>query len=243
MLQLAKQFAQKYLPAPVQRPYRTLSSRVRRPLHRLGLGLDSFLADVESVVHVGAHIGQERDDYDYHDLEVLWVEPNPEVFARLQENIKAYPKQRAVAALVTDRAGVMETLNIASNAAAASSILALKEHKRIWPHVDYSGMIEIESSILPDLLDRPYDALVLDTQGAELLILKGCGDLVRQFRYIKTETADFELYDGYPQLSETTAFLARFGFREQRRKIMKTEPGIGTAYEIVFASDKAGAGA
>ena len=243
MLQLIKQFAQRHLPASILQAYLAIAPRARRPLHRFGVGLDSFLADIGSVVHVGAHFGQERDDYRYHDLDVLWVEPNPEIFAILQENIAAYPKQRAVPALVTDRRGVVETLNIASNAAAASSIFALKEHKRIWPHVEYSGAIEIESCVLPDLLDRPYDALVLDTQGAELLILKGCGDLIRQFRYIKTETADFELYDGYPLLSETTAYLADFGFQEYRRKTMRTEPGVGTAYDVVFTLRNARTGA
>ena len=41
-----------------------------------------------------------------------------------------------------------------------------------------------------------WDALVMDTQEPELLILKGAEPMLSQFKYIKTEAADFESYVG-----------------------------------------------
>jgi hypothetical protein len=49
--------------------------------------LDGFLGDVSGVVHVGANIGQERQLYAAHKLNVLWIEPISEVFKRLESNI------------------------------------------------------------------------------------------------------------------------------------------------------------
>jgi hypothetical protein len=40
--------------------------------------------------------------------------------------------------------------------------------------------------------------LILDVQGAELKVLKGCGHLISKFRYIKLEAAEFEMYLNNP---------------------------------------------
>jgi hypothetical protein len=65
-----------------------------------------FLGNVRGVVHVGANAGQERNLYAQYGLNVLWVEPIPDVFAELTKNIAKFPKQKAVNRLVTDKDGV-----------------------------------------------------------------------------------------------------------------------------------------
>jgi hypothetical protein len=42
------------------------------------------------------------------------------------------------------------------------------------------------------LIPTPIDAIILDTQGSELLILKGAQATLRQASYVKVEAADFE---------------------------------------------------
>lgn len=39
----------------------------------------------DGVVHVGANLGQERELYEHYGLNVLWVEPIPEVFEQLKK--------------------------------------------------------------------------------------------------------------------------------------------------------------
>ena len=52
-----------------------------------------------------------------------------------------------------------------------------------------------------------YDALVLDTQGSELLVLKGAAGLLPNIKYVQAEVADFESYSGAcRQLAETDVF-------------------------------------
>ena len=58
-----------------------------------------------------------------------------------------------------------------------------------------------------------FPALVMDTQGSELLVLRGADPRLPSFAFIKTEVADFEAYSGCCQLAEVTAFLSARGFR------------------------------
>src|SRR5271170_285163 len=139
---------------------------------------DRFLKACSRVIHVGANVGQERGIYDKYGLSVVWVEPIPAIYAELIRNIQPYPKQTAVQAILTDKVGDRVNFNIASNSGESSSIFDLALHTDIWPEVNYVAKIELQTNTLDHLiiergLDGPVDALILDTQGSELLVLKG----------------------------------------------------------------------
>jgi FkbM family methyltransferase len=196
---------------------------LRRARRSLGLDLDRFLWSARGVIHVGASVGQERAQYAGLGLEVLWVEPIPEVFATLRANIAALPRQNALQALVADIDGRDYEFHIANNAGQSSSILELKDHRDVWPEVSFTKSITIRGTTLPTLLAREgidvsrYDALIMDTQGSERMVLKGAAAVLPHFNYIKTEAADFEIYEGCAQLKDLTAFLATYGFAERAR--------------------------
>jgi FkbM family methyltransferase len=199
---------------------------------------DYWLRDIENIVHVGANAGQEATRYADHGLGVLFIEPIPEVFAELEKNIAPYPKQKACRALVADVTGKTFTLNIASNAGQSSSIFDLAEHKEIWPDIGYIGSINIVSWTLDDILasdDRRYDCLVMDTQGAELMVLKGSVLSLKHFKYIWTEAADFEAYKGCATADDLINFLRPHGFREARRQVFARKPdGPGEFFDMLF---------
>lgn len=201
---------------------------------------DLFLADIKGVVHVGAWRGPERHLYQKHGLEVLWVEANPDVFAQLQQCIRDFPGQIAFQALVTDVDGQEYDFHISSNHGASSSIYDFKHHKEIWPQVHFTGTKRLESTTLTTLFRREgisperYQALVLDTQGAELLVLRGAESLLPHFRYVKTEVADFESYEGCCQLRDIEPFMEQHGYREMNRKRFAGSEGVGNYYDIVY---------
>ncbi|MGB3810764.1 MAG: FkbM family methyltransferase, partial [Parvibaculum sp.] len=195
----------------------------KRFLKLRGKGPGWFLRGLKGVIHVGANTGQERHQYAEHALDVLWVEPIESVFAELVANIAPLPRQTAVRALLTDKSGEKITLNIANNNGASSSILQLKQHKDIWPHIHYVEKVEMVGETLPDLLARSghsvhnYDGIILDTQGSELMILRGAASLLSRFRVIQAEVADFESYEGCCTVSEMDTFLRDAGFFEAHR--------------------------
>jgi len=222
-----------------------IRSLVRRAMARAtsprAVGTDAFLNDCRRVIHVGANSGQEREVYRMHGLKVVWIEPIPAVFEKLKHNLIHYPDQSALQALVTDQDDKVYTFNVASNEGASSSILEFGQHSDIWPEVRFQHTIELKSVTLTTLFREhaikpdAKDALVLDTQGSELLVLQGSLPILQQICYIKTEVADFEVYEGCCKLDELTTFLEAQGFRELTRDTFATHPSGGKCYDVLFA--------
>lgn len=213
---------------------------LNRFIRRHRRGLDQFLGQSHGVVHVGANNGAERFEYAKLGLRVLWIEPIPDVARTLTDNLAKLPLQQAVEYLVAETDGAERTLHIASNRGASSSMLELAEHKRMWPDVEYVDGLTMQTVTLPTLLQREgvelsaYDALVIDTQGAELLVLEGARPLLDHFAFIKTEAPDFEAYAGCPRVEDIDAFMTGHGFNEHCRRRFATQTDLGSYYDIVY---------
>lgn len=223
-----------------------LISKLRSIVHRLRKKFrkqpDHFLKKCKGIIHVGANAGQEAEFYNQFGLSVLWIEPIPYVFEQLTANIRAYPLQSAIKALVTDRDGESYQFKIANNNGASSSIFEMKDHKEIWPTIEYTETIDLQSSTLESLLkkhDVPisrFDALIMDTQGSELLVLKGATSIVRNFKFIKTEVADFESYEGCCQFEDIDGFMKEHGFQIHSREKFAGKEGTGNYWDVVYRS-------
>lgn len=216
-----------------------------RRYNRLRLRLDSdiqfsFLAKAHGIVHVGASQGQERLIYDAFALRVIWIEPIPDVFSCLRENVKPYPHQKALNYLISDQEGLTHQLHVSNNAGLSSSILNLAKHREMWPEVEFIDSLTLTAHTLPcvfamEHLDiSNYDVLVLDTQGSEYNILKGAASLLPHFRFIKTEAPDFEAYQDCGHVKEIGEFLASHGFRERTRIVQKEMAGVGTYFDVIY---------
>jgi FkbM family methyltransferase len=214
-----------------------LRSLVSSVLQRLRGNPDRFLGHATGVIHVGANEGQERDLYARHGLPVLWIEALPSAFDRLQQNISGYPRQNALQALVTDRDGTVHTFHVASNSGMSSSILPFGQHTKLWPDIKMVGDVTLSSTSLDTLLkDRPetYDALVLDTQGSELMVLSGAADILTRLRFIKIEAPNFDAYRGCPRVADFVSFLKPRGFRLTASHKVVSKPGVGDYFELLF---------
>ena len=200
----------------------------------------SFLNNISGVIHVGANSGQERYKYVNYSLNVIWVEPIPEIFKKLKNNIKKYPKQKAYKYLLTDIDNQDINFKITNNEGESSSIFNLGLHKNMYPGIRCIDSINLKSSTLVNLIDnekidiQKYQALIMDTQGSELLVLKGGSSLLKNFQYIKTEVADFEAYQGGCLLVDLSDYLEKFGFKEIKRTKFKEKIGIGSYFDILY---------
>ena len=70
----------------------------------------------------------------------------------------------------------------------------------------------------------------LDIQGAELLALKGAGEILKHIDYIYTEVNVNELYEGCALLPELESFLKKRGFKIFA--IEMTQHGWGDAFFV-----------
>lgn len=233
-----KRMAARY---PLARTALSGAQRLRRRLRRgFKRDPDAFLKACTGVIHVGAHLGQERDDYARLGLYVAWVEPIPEIFNRLEENIRPHPRQSAYRYLLAQEDGVEYELKVSNNDGASSSILPFARHEDVWPDVKMCRTIAIPGTTLRAFIEgnnidtSRYNALVLDTHGAELGILRSGGAVIRQFAYVKVEAADFEAYAGAPMLSDIEEYMKGVGFEEFSRNRFMTRPGIGSFFDVVY---------
>ena len=170
---------------------------------------------------------------------MIWIEPIPEVFETLQANLRGFPDQRAIQCLVTDRDDEEYQFHIAKNLL-SSSILDLKQHKDVWPDVNYTNTILLKNTTLTSLLEREridpsnYQALIMDTQGSELLVLNGSIPVLHNFTYIKTEVPNFESYAGCCQLADINSFMTQYGYKEFSRHKVAKKPKGGSYFDIVY---------
>lgn len=119
-------------------------------------------------------------------------------------------------------------------------ILELKQHKDIWPSVHCTRTVLLRSMTLASLFLREhidaskYQALIIDTQGSELLVLRGGLPILNNFRFIKTEVADFESYEGCCQLSDLNEFMIKHGYRQFSRSKFASRAEGGNYFDVVY---------
>jgi FkbM family methyltransferase len=203
-----------------------------------------FINKVGGVIHIGANSGDEASTYDIHDLRVAWIEPIPEIFQELCHNISAFKKQRAYRYLIGEKDESVAVLHVSSNDGLSSSILPLAKHREVWPDVSYTRDIIMPTTSLPTFVRREgldlseYEALIMDTQGSELMILRGATEILRRFCFIQVEVADFEAYTGCCLLSEMDDFMSNQGFRQARRnrQAYQASAHIGNYYDVTYTS-------
>ena len=207
----------------------------------LGQDTDFFLKEIRGLIHVGANLGQERRKYDKNRVDVLWIEPLTDIFAQLEKNLRDYPRQEALNYLVTDSDNREYEFFVSSNnSGASSSIMKPSKHNELWPNATFTNSLRLRGITLSSLIAKEnieinkYDALVMDTQGSELLVLKGAGDLLHKFRYIKTEVPDFDSYEGCCKVENINKYLEGYGFKEMVRDKFASKKGVGSYYDIVY---------
>jgi FkbM family methyltransferase len=185
------------------------------------IGLIKLLGlECRSVIHVGANIGQEFESYRRAGLEsAVYVEPIPEIFAKLQARVSVDKRHHAINALCTDRVGDEVEFHVASNNGESSSILELGSHAVKHPEVGYVRTLKLRTTTLdhlifetPSLDPRPFDCLVLDVQGAEAKVLAGAEQTLRQCRFVFAEVNDGGLYKGDATSEEIINMLKVRGF-------------------------------
>src|SRR5262249_4776389 len=151
----------------------------------------------------------ERDIYRTLGAEqALWVEADPANMDTLRANVASYPGHRAVQACLTDGDGQLTPFHRTNNRGESSSVLPMGTHRQHFEHIQVVEQTQLVTTTFRKLIERErlsleaYDFLVLDVQGAELLVLKGFGELLQQFRGAYVEVNLEPLYQGCALLPE-----------------------------------------
>jgi FkbM family methyltransferase len=167
------------------------------------------------VLHLGAHHGQEAEFYNKLGRQVIWIEALPIVYEKLLANIERFSLQKGILALLGDTNKDDQRMNLASNSYESSSIFEFGQemnHKNL-AMVDTVklAMVRLDELFNPQQL-TDYRHWVIDVQGAELLVLHGAGELLRNASSIEIEVSTKLEYLGGARWEDLRDYLATFSF-------------------------------
>lgn len=178
--------------------------------------------DINGIIHVGANDGYEVAWYQKMGIEnILCIEPLSTASDVFKDT---YPDVPCLRIALSDYNGTAK-LNVAVGDGKGSSLLdPIEDHPEVQAHWDQGQGIMVGEELVPVMrLDTlavgalnigDYDCLLLDTQGNELEVLKGCGDLLQQFKYLVVELSTDPVYDGEHPGQEVIDWLTARGFTQ-----------------------------
>ena len=206
------------------------------------------LNDITGIIHVGAHRGEEVEQYADMDAKtVIWVEPNPDVFKEMKHfltsvgaSIESHAFEYAVSD--TDHDTVDFHLYYGPDAGfmrgnkGCSSLLKAKGRFESW----HQETIQVETITIDTLLTEndfkhsDFQLLNLDVQGAELLALKGASEVLKHVKYVATEaTWENPDYVDNVMYDDLKSFLESKGFTET--EIVNHGPDWG---DVLFVKEE-----
>lgn len=196
---------------------------------------EKYKLNIEGVLHIGAHYGQEFSVYEKMNLtDVIFFEPLPQTFMVLQENIGNKAKL-VNKALGNDNKKVIMNVESANNGM-SSSILKPNIHLLQYPHIKFETTVEVDMVKLDDyilsenLQNSNHNFINIDVQGYELEVFKGAKDTLNRIDYIMTEVNREFVYENNAKIEEIDSFLSSYGFE----RVETTWDGItwGDAFYI-----------
>lgn len=184
------------------------------------------LAPVDLIVHVGAHWAEDAALYEsYGAKTVLWIEADPDTFAKLTAVLAARSGQTchlAECALVSATAGDALSFHRFKGDGSSSSVHTSTETlRKRFPEAGESGeVLEMTTRTLPEILARHgvdlaaagRAMLVVDVQGHELSVLSGLGPGLAAFSLCKCEVSRVPMYAGGAMFDQIDAHFRAVGF-------------------------------
>lgn len=196
------------------------------PLDQL---VQAYRLQIQGVLHVGAHTGEENDIYRKEGVEqsnIHWIEAIPEVAFALSKRLP-----NVIQAAVSDK--VEDVVFKVTNNVQSSSILELKDHAYEHPEVHVVSRILLKTETLDSIVEEKKiraNFLNMDIQGAELKCLRGFERNIHMIDYVYTEVNTKELYRDCALLGQLDEWLDQHGF--DRVEIYMTQHGWGDALYI-----------
>jgi FkbM family methyltransferase len=176
---------------------------------------NQIISNSKGVLHIGAHLAEERFKYELVGVPVIWIEGIPEYHSQLLKILEPFPNQSAWCYFLSDSSEAEVPFYLASNDCASSSLFQLSE-KNGFPGLVMDHQIVVETHRMDKIVDPEfflkYEHVVIDVQGAELKVLLGFGDLLYSVQSMKLEVSTYEVYKGGATYLEIKQYLDNFGF-------------------------------
>lgn len=177
----------------------------------------------KNLLFIGANDMREISKYTHLYKNGIFIEALPNVYEELKHNLKNSNQKYntnyiGINKLVTSKVNEKHTFNVFSNGGASSSIYEPNKDEWQWDNVKKTHSITLISTTIEHLLKeydwtkKKYD-VVLDVQGAELIVLNGFGkNNIDNISKINVEISTKEFYKGGVLFADLNNFLVKNGF-------------------------------
>jgi hypothetical protein len=204
------------------------------PFHKVVTICKEYNINLHGVFHVGAHECEELNDYLKDGIllnNIVWVEGNTNIYNHMiKKGIT-----NLIHAVVDEVSGKEVTFNITNNGQ-SSSILDLGTHLRHHPDVWVTSVQKHSTKTIQDIAKEnnldftKYNFWNFDIQGAELLALRGAGDLLHFPDALYLEVNTEKVYKDCALIDDIDVYVAKYGFK--RIATHMTGAGWGDALYI-----------
>ena len=174
--------------------------------------------NIKGILHIGAHLCEELKEYlelGCKKENIIWIEGDKNL---IKECKKKDENLRLFNYIVSDKDNEEITFNISNNnKGASSSILDFGTHTITHPSLKFIEKRNCKTTTIKKIfeienINNDFNFLTLDIQGAELLALKGMGNLLNNFDYIQTEVNEVYVYKKCCLIDELDSYLKKYNF-------------------------------
>jgi len=180
--------------------------------------IHNYNIKVKGILHIGANTCQEQEEYKQliSDDKIYWVEADPLIV----ENVRReHPDYNIYQALMTDKDNDSVDFHISNNNGLSSSIFDFNKHKISHPSIHYTNSITLTTTTLDTFYENTFSSsfpniLVIDVQGAEVLVLSGGDKTLDRIDVILSEVNIDYTYTGCGLVTEMDNLLTAKGFKK-----------------------------
>ena len=179
--------------------------------------VSKYNMSIHGILHIGAHKCEELSCYHKHGLknnQIIWIEANPELVKYNLEKDETIIIKNFICC-DTDKGTTH--LNISNNGQ-SSSMLEFGTHSKSYPYIKYTNFVNVKNNRIDTMYKEENistkfaNFINIDIQGAELLALKGMGDILNYFDYVYLEVNRDYVYKKCALVHEIDEYLSKYKY-------------------------------
>ncbi len=174
--------------------------------------LNEFSKEIDGIIHVGAHTGQEVIEYIKYRNKIILFEPQKDIFNKLIQNVNKYENVDCYNFGLGSKNEKKTIYRSEGNEGKSSSVLSPEIHLVVQPDINFVDTEEIQIKRFDSLDLDTLNFLTLDVQGFELEVLKGFGEKLKNVEFIYTEINTKFLYKENALVADIDKYLKKYNF-------------------------------
>tara|TARA_R110000868_G_scaffold408978_1_gene693584 strand:- start:163 stop:783 length:621 start_codon:yes stop_codon:yes gene_type:complete len=177
---------------------------------------EEFNLNITGVMQIGAHYGEEYNDYVklFGEIPIIMWEPSIENLKVLREKYGEKENLTIINKAVGSFECTADMFVESANRGASNSVLEPALHKYQYPHIQFNQREQIKIYPLDKWECAPvFNFMNIDVQGFEMHVFMGATKTLNNVDYIMTEVNRAEVYKNCAQIDEIDWFLDKYKFK------------------------------